>query len=134
VHPPSGSPAANNQSRNLPEPEVEEKEPKPQPHNPYRPVTVTLAQPTPAKTEQQNGTGTTPSNAQVPALTGNAWPVIQRIIDILFDLVLPLLFLQISDSTKEDQLVQKANVKLDAALKKKATLDMGKRNAKRMKL
>jgi hypothetical protein len=43
---------------------------------------------------------------------------------ILSDLV-PLLFLLISDSTKEDQLVQKVNAKLEAALKKKSTLDMG---------
>ncbi len=115
---------ANDQSRNPLEPEEEEKEPDPQPHNPYRRVAVPLAQETPAETEAQNGNGTEPSNAQALALTGNARPVVSRIINILFDLVLPL-FLQISDSTKEDQLVQKANAKLEAAIKKKATLDMG---------
>jgi hypothetical protein len=97
----------------------------PQPHNPYHPVTVILAQPpTPAETKQLNENGSDPSNTtQVLALTGNTRPVIQRIIDILFDLILPL-FLQISGSMKEDQLVQKATAKLEVALKKKATLDM----------
>jgi hypothetical protein len=124
VRPPGGSPMADDQSRNRPEPGEEEKETDPTPHNPYRRVAVTLAQQTPPETEPQNGIGTEPSDAQVLALTGNARPVIYRIINILFDLVPPL-FLQISDSTKEDQLVQKANAKLEAALKKKATLDMG---------
>jgi hypothetical protein len=114
---------ANAQSQNLLEPEEEEKEPDPQPRNPYRRTTVPLAQQTP-ETEPQNRNGTEPSEAQVLALTGNARPVIHRICTILEDLVPPL-FLQISDSTKEDQLVQKANAKLEAALKKKATLDMG---------
>jgi hypothetical protein len=124
VRPPGHSPMANDQSRNPLEPKEEEKEPDPQPHNPYRRAAVPLAQPTPAETEAQNGIGTEPSNAQTLALSGNARPVICRIVNILFNLVPPL-FLQISDSTKEDQLVQKANAKLEAGLKKKATLDMG---------
>jgi hypothetical protein len=124
VCPPGHSPMANDQSRNPLEPEGEAKEHDPQPHNPYRRVDVPLAQPTPAETAAQNGIATKPSDAQTLARTENAWPVISRIINILFDLVPPL-FLQISDSTKEDQLVQKANAKLEAALKKKATLDMG---------
>jgi hypothetical protein len=124
--PPGGSPVASEQSQNLLEPEEEEKEPEPQPHiNPYRRAAVPLAQATPTtETEQQNGHGTEPSDAQLLTLTGNARPVIQRITDILEDLVPPL-FLQISDSTTENQSVQKANAKLEAALKKKATLDMG---------
>jgi hypothetical protein len=123
VRPPGDSPMANAQSQNLLEPKEEEKEPDPQPRNPYRPTAVPLAQPTP-ETEPQNRNGTDPREAQVLALTGNARPVVHRICAILEDLVLPL-FLKISDSTKEDQLVQKVNAKLEAALKKKATLDMG---------
>jgi hypothetical protein len=124
VRPPGHSPMANDKSRNPLEPKEEEKEPDPQPHNPYRRVDVPLAQPTPAETAAQKGIGTEPSDAQTLELTGNARPVISRIINILFDLVPPL-FLQISDSTMADQLVQKANAKLEARLKRKATLDMG---------
>jgi hypothetical protein len=51
----------------------------------------------------------------VLGLAGNARLVIQRIIKILFDLISPL-FLK--------RLVQKANAKPEAALKKKFTLDM----------
>ena len=102
---------------------AEETAPERQPKSPGRRTTVTRAQQTP-ETEPPNRNGSEPSEAQVLALTGNARPVIQRICDILENLVPPL-FLQISDSTKEDQLVQKANAKLEAALKKKATLDMG---------
>jgi hypothetical protein len=123
MRPPGDSPTANVQSQNLLKPEEEEKEPDPQPCNPYRRTTVPLAQPTP-ETEPQDRNGTDPSEAQVLALTGNARQVVHRICTILEDLVPPL-FLKISDSTKEDQLVQKANAKLEAALKKKATLDMG---------
>jgi hypothetical protein len=114
---------ANAQSQNLLEPEEEEKEPDPQPRNPYRCTAVSLVQPTP-ETEPQNRNGTNPSEAQVLALTGNARLVIHRICTIL-EVLVPPLFLKISNSTKEDQLVQKANAKLEAALKKKATLDMG---------
>jgi hypothetical protein len=123
VRPPGHSPMANDQSRSPLKPEEEDKEPDPQPHNQYRRVDVPLAQLTPAETAAQNGIGTEPSDAQTLALTGNPRPVISRIINILFNLVPPL-YLQISDSTKEDQLVQKAKAKLEAALKKKATLDM----------
>jgi hypothetical protein len=123
VRPPCDSPMANAQTQNLLEPK-EEKEPNPQPRNPYRCTAVPLAQPI-LETEPQNRNGTDPpSEAQVLALTGNARPVAHRICTFLEDLVLPL-FLKISDSTKEDQVVQKANAKLEAALKKKATLDMG---------
>jgi hypothetical protein len=118
VWPPGDSPMANAQSQNLLKPEKEEKEPDPQPRNPYGRTAVPLAQPTP-ETEPQNRNGTDPSKAQVLALTGNARPVVHRICTILEDLV-PLLFLKISDSTKRDQLVQKASAKLEAALKKKA--------------
>jgi hypothetical protein len=123
MRPPGNSPMANAQSQNLLEPEEEEKEPDPQPRNPYRCTVVPLAQPTP-ETEPQDRNRTDPSEAQVLALTGNARPAVHRICTILKDLVPPL-FLKISDSTKEDQLVQKTNAKLEAALKKKATLDMG---------
>jgi hypothetical protein len=110
---------ANDQSQIPLESEEEEKDSDTQPHNPAcRRLTVPLAQPTPAKTEAQNNRiGTKPnSGAQRLALTGNARPVIFRIINILFDLIPPL-FLQLSNSTKEDQLVQKANAKLEVALK-----------------
>jgi hypothetical protein len=120
---PGDSPMANAQSQNLLEPEEEEKEPDPQPHNPYRRATIPLAQPTP-ETEPQIRNRTDPSEPHVLAPTGNARPVIQRICNILEDLV-SLLFLQICDFTNEDQLVQTANAKLEAALEKKATLDMG---------
>lgn len=82
----------------------------------------------PLAQETQTGNGQNhnkPRNkAQLLALTGNALPVIHRLTRILSDLVPPS-FLQISDSTKEDRLVQQANAKLEAALKKKTTLDMG---------
>jgi hypothetical protein len=111
LRPPGGSPMASEQSLNRLEPEEEEKEPGPQPHNPYCGATVPLAQETVPETPQNNTTE--PSGAQAQALTGNAQRVIQRICDILSGLVPPL-FLQISNSTTEE-----------AALKKKATLDMG---------
>jgi hypothetical protein len=112
MHPPGGSPAASAQSLS---PRREENKPEPQPHNPcHRHVDVPLAQKTQAKTNRNHNK---PSEAQLLALTGNTWPVIQRITNILSDRVPPL-FLQISDSIEDDQLVQQANAKLEVVLKK----------------
>jgi hypothetical protein len=122
MRPPGDSPLASEQSRIRLEPEEEEKELEPQPHNPYPRAAVPLAQEAAPETLQNNTTE--PSGPQVQALTENAQPVIQRICNILSDLIPPL-FLQISNATTEDQLLQKANAKLEAALIKKATLEMG---------
>jgi hypothetical protein len=65
-----------------------------------------------------------PTNEQKEALEENGTDAVRKVKDIMSDLISPLFF-GLASTTEVDQRIQKANAKLEAAMKKQSTLDLG---------
>jgi hypothetical protein len=65
-----------------------------------------------------------PTDEQKEALEENGTDVVRKVKDIMSDLISPLFF-GLASTTEVDQRIQKANAKLEAAMKKHSTLDLG---------
>jgi hypothetical protein len=65
-----------------------------------------------------------PTNEQKEALEENGSDVVRKVKDVMSNLISPLFF-ELASTTEVDQRIQKANAKLEAAMKKRTTLDLG---------